>query len=328
MTSNIIYSILFACAAALPLQAAKPVVIAHRGASGYVVEHTLPAKAVAHAMGADFLEQDVALSKDGVLVVSHDITLDDGSDVAVRFPDRKRENGRFYIADFTLAELRQLRLHERTKNGRQVFAGRFPGGDGLFQINTFEEELEFIQGLNKSTGRDAGVYVEIKSPKWHREQGMDVAAAAIKVLKKFGYSKKTDNCWIQCFEWDEVRRIRSELGWEGRLLLLTSKNKRYTKLLDENDLPEVARVADGIGPELNQIVAGSTVGGGKDTGLTARAHALGLAVHPYTIRKDELPVWAGSVDEVHAKLFGEAKIDGCFTDFPDLTVQWVNRHAR
>ena len=136
-------------AATLPLlaQGGAPIVIAHRGASGYLPEHTLEAKVMAHAMGADFIEQDIVLSKDDVPVVLHDITVDTVSDVATRFPDRQREDGRYYALDFTLAELKQLRVTERfnAKTGRQVYAQRFPKDQSSFQIATLEEELQLIQ---------------------------------------------------------------------------------------------------------------------------------------------------------------------------------------
>ena len=125
---------------------AQPIVIAHRGASGYLPEHTLEAKAMAHAMGADFIEQDIVLTKDDVPVVMHDIYLDTISDVAARFPGRHRANGRYYALDFTLAEIKQLQATERfsEKTGRQVYPKRFPKGASSFQIPTLEEELQFI----------------------------------------------------------------------------------------------------------------------------------------------------------------------------------------
>ena len=114
----------------------RPLVIAHRGASGYLPEHTLAAKAYAHALGADFIEQDLVLTKDDVPVVLHDIYLDTVTDVAVRFPERKRADGRFYVIDLTLAELKQLRVTERfnAKSGARVFAGRFPAGQAEFRV--------------------------------------------------------------------------------------------------------------------------------------------------------------------------------------------------
>ncbi|MCP4510624.1 MAG: hypothetical protein GY826_29975, partial [Fuerstiella sp.] len=141
-----------------------PLVIAHRGASGYLPEHTTEATALAHALGADFIEQDVVLSQDGVAVVFHDVTLEGITDVADVFPGRGR-NGRFYVFDFTLAELKQLNVSERYPSGNNLEAnGRFPQKTGRFRLSTLEEHLQLIRGLNVSRGRDVGVYVEIKQP--------------------------------------------------------------------------------------------------------------------------------------------------------------------
>ena len=100
-------------------------VIAHRGASGYLPEHTLPAKALAYAMGADFLEQDVVATRDDILVVLHDIHLDRVTDVAAQFPNRARADGRFYVRDFDFAEIRTLKVTERLDDeGQPVYPGR------------------------------------------------------------------------------------------------------------------------------------------------------------------------------------------------------------
>ena len=131
----------------LNIALANPLVIAHRGASGYLPEHTLEAATLAYAQGADFIEQDVVLSKDGVPVVLHDIHLDTVTNVAKRFPDRKREDGRYYVIDFTLKELKTLRVHERTDlKGQPVYAGRFQG-DSDFRIATLEDHFELIEQL-------------------------------------------------------------------------------------------------------------------------------------------------------------------------------------
>lgn len=146
--------VLSVAASATAVAAAEsPVVIAHRSASGYLPEHTLPSVAYAHALGADYLEQDVVLSKDGVPLVLHDIEIDTVTDVATRFPGRQRANGHFYAIDFTLAEIRQLRAHERCdpKTGRPVYPRRFPIGQSTFAVPTLEEDLQFVQGLNRST---------------------------------------------------------------------------------------------------------------------------------------------------------------------------------
>ena len=158
-----------------------PLIIAHRGACGYLPEHTLEAKSLAYAMGADYLEQDVVASRDDQLVVLHDIRLDRVSNVSERFPDRQREDGRFYVRDFDLAELRSLNIYERRGDDGKtaVYPGRFPTDRGSFGIATLAEELEMIQGLNRSTGRDVGIYPEIKAPAWHHENGFDLSVAVL-----------------------------------------------------------------------------------------------------------------------------------------------------
>mgnify|MGYP000993135036 CR=1 FL=1 len=215
-------ALLLAMSAVAQAQTTRPIVIAHRGASGYLPEHTLEAKALAHAMGADFLEQDVVLTKDDVPIVMHDIHLETISDVAKVFANRHRKDGHYYAIDFTFAEIKQLRANERisTKTGKAVYPKRFPLGASSFQIPSLEEELQFIQGLNKSTGRIAGIYPEIKQPAFHRKEGHDISAIVLPMLRKYGYATKNDPCWLQCFEFDEVKRFRDELKWEGGIVFL------------------------------------------------------------------------------------------------------------
>lgn len=325
------------CALALPVvaQPSKPAVIAHRGASGYLPEHTLEAKVLAHAMGADFLEQDVVLTKDDVPIVMHDTQLDTISDVAQRFPDRKRANGRYYALDFTLAEIKQLHANERInlKTGRAYYPNRFPLGKSSFQIPTLEEELQLIQGLNKTCGRVAGIYPEIKQPGWHRKEGHDISRVVLPILRRYGYATKRDPCWVQCFEADEVKRIRTELGWEGHLLLLLSANRKNPDggsgevWFTPAGMAELAQFADGIGPELSAIVSGKSKADRKVTDFVENAHAAKLTVHPYTLRADDLPKFADSMDDALDLLFAQAKLDGCFTDFPDLCVKWLGAHG-
>lgn len=312
-------------------QVSRPVVIAHRGASGYLPEHTLEAKALAHEQGADFIEQDLVLTKDDVPIVMHDIHLETISDVAQRFPDRKRSDGHYYALDFTLAEIKQLHANERLnpKTGKAVYPRRFPVGRSSFQIPTLEEELQLIQGLNQTRGRTVGIYPEIKQPGWHRQQGHDISRIVLPVLRRYGYATKTDACWVQCFEVDEIRRIRNELGWEGRLLLLVGagrKNADGTEAepwFTPSGMVELAQFADGIGPALGAIISGKSKAERKITEFVKHAHAAKLMVHPYTLRADELPRFADSLDDAQSLLFSQAGIDGLFTDFPDLTVRWL-----
>ena len=306
-----------------------PLVVAHRGACGYLPEHTLAAKALAHGMGAHYLEQDVVLSKDGVPVVMHDIHVDTISDVASRFPERQREDGRFYAADFTVAELKQLEVTERVHhhNGEAVYPGRYPIGPSALRIVTLAEELRFIQGLNKSTGRVAGIYPEIKKPSWHLAQGLDLGKAVIGVLHEFGYQTKEDPCILQCFEFDEIKRIRQELGWKGRLLQAMSGGAKgeggsdFERMRQAEGLAELAQWVDLIGPPFGSIILGATPESRTLSTLVRDAHKVGLQVHAYTIRQDDLPKTVRSMEDLHRVLLDEAGIDGVFTDFPDQTLR-------
>lgn len=336
MMKTMLTALLLSLAVPLVAQPSKPVVIAHRGASGYLPEHTLEAKVLAHAMGADFLEQDIVLTKDDVPVVMHDIQLETISDVAQRFPDRKRSDGHYYALDFTLAEIKQLHANERInpKTGKAVYPNRFPPGRSSFQIPTLEEELQLIEGLNKTCGRVAGIYPEIKQPGWHRKQGHDISRIVLPLLRRYGYATKQDPCWIQCFEVDEVKRIRTELSWEGRLLLLGGarrKNPDGSEIepwFAPAGMVELAKFADGVGPALGAIVSGTSKANRKVTDFVKNAHAANLIVHPYTLRADELPKFADSIDDACIALFTEAGIDGLFTDFPDVVAKWLGAHGK
>ena len=307
----------------------RPLIIAHRGASGYLPEHTLAAKTLAYGQGADFLEQDVVLSKDGVPVIFHDTHIDTTTDVAKKFPGRQRADGRFYALDFSVAELKQLNVTERfnPKTGKAAFPKRFPVGVGSFQVVTLEEEIQFIQALNRSTGRDVGLYPELKAPAWHRKEGRDLSATVLPLLRKYGYDAKDSACYLQCFEYAEIKRLRGELGWSGKLImLLGGKGKGpgetdFTYLQTDAGLAELAQLVDGIGPPISSYVAGKTPAERQVTDLAARARKAGLKSHPYTLRADELPKCVTSVDELLSALFTEAKVDGLFTDFPDLCIK-------
>jgi len=315
------------CAVSACAHATTPIVIAHRGASGYLPEHTLASKALAHGMGADFLEQDLVLSRDNVPIVLHDIHLEGVTDVTSRFPGRQREDGRWYALDFTVAELKQLRVTERLnpQTRQAVYPGRFAPGKGSFQIVTLEEELEFIAGLNRSSGRVAGIYPELKRPAWHRQQGRDLSRTVLPILQRHGYRTKADACWLQCFEYDEVKRLRGELGWQGRLVMLLGGGSRaedgtnFEFLRSPTGLDELAKIVDGIGPALGSVIGAD----GRITALTKDAQARKLAVHPYTVRADDLPAPLATVDALHHLLFVEAGVDGVFTDFPDRTLAFV-----
>jgi glycerophosphoryl diester phosphodiesterase len=310
-----------------PVADPKPLIIAHRGASGYMPEHTLEAKALAYGLGADYLEQDVVATRDDQLIVLHDIHLDQVTDVASRFPARHRPDGRYYARDFDLAELQTLKVHERrTANGQSaVYPGRFPTGRGHFRISALNEEIEMVLGLNASTGRRVGLYPEVKRPAWHREEGVDVSVLLLGMLNRYGFSSRTDALYVQCFDPAELRRIRVDLGSDLRLIQLLGDNAwgeaeaDYDWLKSPAGLAQLTATVDGIGPWLHQLYRLSGSGDRKpvSSGLVGAAHAANLEVHAYTFRADELPPgFSGFPDLV--RWFVALGIDGLFTDFPDL----------
>jgi glycerophosphoryl diester phosphodiesterase len=322
--------LLLAVSSAQAAEKPRKIVVAHRGASGYLPEHTLEAVALAYAMGADYLEQDVVLSRDGIPVVLHDIHVDTVTDVGRRFPGRKREDGRYYAIDFTLNELKELKISERfdPATGKPVFGARFPMWHASFEIPTLEEEIQLVQGLNKSTGGDRGIYPEIKAPAWHRAQGRDVTRVVLDLLSRYEYRTKVDKVYLQCFDFAEVKRIRNELGYEGRLIQLIGtgvpgESTDYQQLISKRGLEEVARVADGIGPSLELIVKGRVGGKLQFTDLVKNAHELGLEVHPYTFRADALPPYAASLEELFRIFLVRIGVDGFFTDQPDRGAGFV-----
>ncbi|MEZ5502135.1 MAG: glycerophosphodiester phosphodiesterase [Halioglobus sp.] len=318
----------------------SPIVIAHRGASGYLPEHTLAAKALAHAMGADFLEQDVVLSRDGTAIVLHDIHLDSTTDVALRFPDRARADGRYYAIDFDLSEIRQLHVHERThvdgaRSGTAVFPDRFPVHTAVFRVPTLAEEIEMLAGLDHSRGCTTGLYIELKSPNWHRSEGLDLPAAVLAVLQETGYWNRPQQVYLQCFDDHTLRQLRTELKTPLPMIQLIGENSwgedsqvDYDYLRTEDGLAYVASYAQGIGPFLPHIYLGKTASGDASlSNLVPLAHAKGLLVHPYTFRRDELPTDVGSFKELLDIFIRQAGIDGLFTDFPDTVVAYLHQAA-
>lgn len=271
------------------VQAAKEqIVIAHRGASGYLPEHTLESKVAAYFMGADYIEQDLAMTKDNQLVVVHDITLERTTDVMSKFPDRARVmNGQrhWYVMDFTLNEIKSLKVTEgfdipeglgASDSSQPVdmskvtasYPERFPLWKSSFTIPTFQEEIELIQGLNQSTGRHVGIYPEIKSPAIHRQNNKDIAKATLRVLKEYGYRSKDDRVYLQSFDPNENIRIKNvlmpELGMDLNLIQLIAEtdwnetqvyqpdgkmpNYNYDWMFEPGAMNKIAQYADGIGP--------------------------------------------------------------------------------
>lgn len=297
----------------------SPIVIAHRGASGYVIEHTEASKTLAHAQGADYIEQDVVLSKDGEFIVTHDITMEETTDVEVLYPTRARNDGRFYFADFDWSEIRTLTMHERTgrNSNAPALPNRFPFIAGQ-RVMKLSDEIQLLQGLNKTLGKDTGLYIELKGAAFHKKQfGYPMGESLLKLLAKYGIEDASYPCYLQCFEPDELRDLHNRLHCKLPLIQLLGRKPSDT------DLADTKSYAVGIGPSIEMLATRNEKGEVVSTGVVEMAKKLGLLVHPYTVRKHQQPKWSSSLDETHWFLIDELKVDGFFTDYPDLGVSAV-----
>ena len=300
------------------LKAQHPLVIAHRGASGYLPEHTRAAKVLAYGMGADFLEQDVVGSRDGQLIVLHDIYLDDVSNVAEQFPKRQRQDGRYYTIDFDADEILSLEVTERRRETGLVYPNRFRDRRHRFRLMTLEEELALISELNRMTGRRVGIYPEIKRPDWHHEHGLDLGRTLLDCLEKNGYGE-SDPVFVQCFDHGELRRLRQELKTQLPLVQLLGDGPEHDLLVaGPDELRQLAKVVNAIGPSHQRLWEGD---GAARPNLTAEAQRAGLQVHPYTFRKDDLPAYVTDLESMLRLFFDYIGVDGLFCDFPDVAVR-------
>lgn len=315
----------------------KPVVIAHRGASGYLPELSLPGLAAACAFGADYVELDAIMTKDDRVIVFHDHYLDAMTNVAGLFPGKKRNDGWHYAIDFTLAEIKTLRLHERihTNSGKQMYPSRFPADSAVhFEIPTLEEVIELIQGLNASMGRSVGIYIEPKGPSYHRQGGKNIEEALLHVFKQYGYASRDSRCYIQSFEPESITYMRHTLKSDLKMVQLIGDTAweetpgvDYTTMRTPGGLDAVARYADLVGPWMSHLVIDE--GKGKPpthTRIVEWAHERSLDVHTYTFRADVMPSYAAGFDDLLDIFFNRVGVDGIFTDFPDRAIDFL--HAR
>jgi glycerophosphoryl diester phosphodiesterase len=334
----------------------RPFVIAHRGASGYVPEHTLPGYFIAVHQGTDYVEPDLVITRDGALVARHENEISGTTDVAAHpeFEARKatksidgKDVTGWFTEDFTLAELKTLRARERLPELRQRNA-RY---DGAFQIPTFDEVLDLVAAADRQRAESAraaglpappriGVYPETKHPSYFAKLGLHFDQRMLDALTRHGYSKRSDPICIQSFEVHNLQALRSatdlplvqliEPSGQPFDFTLAGDPRSYGDLVSDAGLKEVARYADAIGPHKWMAVE-FAAGQRRDTKLAARARAAGLGVHVWTLRAENefLPAdLASSADksaygdlrgEIHALL--DAGITGFFSDHPDLAVR-------
>lgn len=291
------------------------IVIAHRGASGYLPEHTLPAYAMAHALGADFIEPDLVMSADAQLICLHDIYLDTTTNVATMFPDRARADGRWYAADFTLNEIGALDAGERIgADGGRVFPNRFHADAKGFRVPTFAALVEMLQSLNRVTGRNVGLYPETKEPAFHAAEGLALEPALLDTLAAYGYAGRDARVYVQSFSAHSLREMRAQMGSQLPLIqLIEGRGAEYDAMVTPAGLDAIATYADGIGPHKRRIAQ-------TDGALVAAAHARGLRVHPWTFRADQLPEGVRCLAEELRRYYFDYGVDGLFTDFTDVAV--------
>lgn len=323
--------------------ARRPIVIAHRGASAYRPEHTLGAYQLAIEQGADFIEPDLVMTKDHVLVCRHENEISQTTNVAdhPEFAERRKaktvdgvEALGWWVEDFTLAELKTLRCRERIPQLRPSNANY----NDQEAIPTFAEALALAQ----QHGR--GIYPELKHPTFLREQGVDPAPALIAAVNEAGGQSAADIMYVQCFEVGAIRTLAqmSSIRWQCVQLVSADggpwdqRDTTYASMLAGDGLLRIAEYARGIGVEKQLIIPrdpNNNLGGPTD--LVARAHAANLLVHPWTFRPENffLPasLRAGDVNApdhmrqkgafaAELRAFYAAGVDGVFSDDPAAAV--------
>ncbi len=329
----------------------RPIVIAHRGSSGYRPEHTLAAYELAIDQGADFIEPDLVMTRDGVLVARHENEISGTTDVArhPEFADRQKTkviDGRsvkgWFTEDFTLAELKTLWARERLPKIRPENT-KF---DGQFAVPTLSEIIALVQRKQRETGRIIGIYPETKHPTYFAEIGLPMEAALVRVLESTGYRGSDAPVFIQSFEVGNLKKLRGMTDLPLVQLLAGSGQPfdfqasgnplTYQDLATPHGLAMISTYANAIGPDKSLLFATTEKRDGSDftrpTTLVADAHAVGLKVHPYTFRADDefLPPHLqtrpdGAAEEL--ALYLALGIDGFFTDHPDLGITAREAHG-
>ena len=263
------------------LRGTPPLVIGHRGASGYRPEHTIASYELAIEQGVDFIEPDLVSTRDGVLIARHENELSDTTDVAQKFAarkasktiDGKRIEG-YFAEDFTLAEIKTLRAKER-------LAFRNQGWNGVYEIPTFQEVIELARRKTQEKGRTIGIYPETKHPSYFRSIGLALEPPLIKALEAAGYTDASAPVLIQSFEVQNLKdlskltKMRLVQLIEDRELqpydfVVAGDRRTYGDLMTPGGLAVIATYAHGIGPNKRHIVPQ-----GRDRTLLAPDHAGG-----------------------------------------------------
>ncbi len=352
---------------AATLTSAPPIVIGHRGASGYRPEHTLASYELAIAMGADYIEPDLVSTKDGVLIARHENEISGTTNVADRPEFAARQTTKvidgvevpgWFTEDFTLAELKTLRAKERIPNIRPESVKY----NGQFEVPTLQEVIELAKQKSAETGRTIGIYPETKHPTYFDSIGLSLEEPLVEILNANGLTKAEDPVFIQSFEVGNLKYLNTLTDLPLVQLFDASDaqpydfvksgdERTYGDLLTPTGLADIAKYADGIGPWKRLIVPAESVdlnGDGEPddlngdgeisdadnllqvpTSLVDDAHDAGLLVHPYTFRNEDyyLAPEYNGNPELEYEQFFKLGVDGVFSDSPDTAVGVRNRVA-
>lgn len=328
---------------------AKPLVIGHRGASGYRPEHTLASYALAARLGADYIEPDLVSTKDHKLVVRHEPEISGTTDVSARpeFANRKTTKTidgvattGWFTDDFTLAELRTLRAKERLPLVRQQNTIY----DGLYGIPTFQEVLDLRKELSRELHREIGVYPETKHPTYFKSEGLALEPLVVKALQRNRLDGRKAKVFVQSFETAGLREMNKEID-VPLVALLDAKTLEpgdrkgtgvtFGDLGSAKGLKRISKYVDGVGPSKDYIIPRDPAGKSLPaTSFVRDAHAAGLLVHPYTFRPENqflpLELRSSADPNAYGNLFAEidkfldAGVDGVFTDTPDIGRETVD----
>ena len=323
----------------------QPIIIAHRGLSGEYPEHTLAGYKAAIDAGADFIEPDLVLTKDGVLVARHENEISETTDVAKRpeFKARKatktidgvRVSG-WFTEDFTLAELKTLRAKERLPQLRSTKR------DGQYEVPTFEEILALLAQVNAGRTQRVGVYPETKHPSYFSGIGLSHDAPLLALLDQYGYRGKDAAVFIQSFEVGNLQTLRAKTDLPLIQLMdadgapADTPQTSYADMASAAGLKRIAAYANGVGPNKAMVIPRNALGFlGSSTAFVADAHAAGLKVHPWTFRVENffLPTdLKSSLNAAsHGDIAGEMRayldtgIDGLFTDNTPQAAKLLNK---
>ena len=310
-----------------------PFVVAHRGASGYLPEHTLEAYIRGMELGADFVEPDLVVTKDGVLIARHENEISETTNVASVFPDRKTtktvddvKTVGWFTEDFTLAELKKLKAKQRLAFRQQM-------DNQPFLVPTLTEIIDAVDSFNLKNNKAIGIFPEIKHSTYFRSLGFNLEESLLKTLKDKKWNTKLDQIYIQSFEVTNLKELSNKTDYHLVQLIgdlnespydLKASKITYQDMISMTGLKDIRRYAQAISPYKKLLVAEK---GTQSVTLVANdffknAQLLDFQIVPYTFRNESFFLLKPLTDPVKEyELFYKLGVDGVFSDFPDTAVK-------